>query len=156
MHCGGNPDRRRWVAELEKLQPPFVLQAGDISSPETWDQRTGPSAVPIANGGDILTGIGACPGTATGVARVVLDPSEAEQLEPGEILVAPETDPGWTPLFTTCSGIVVNVGSPLSHAAIVSRELGIPAVLAVDQATRRIKTGTLLTVDGTSGTVTIH
>jgi len=149
-------DRKRWVAELEKLEPPFVVVAGEISSPTTWEQRTGPSAAPIAASGDVLTGIAACPGTATGIARVVLDPNEAEELEPGEILVAPETDPGWTPLFTTCSGVVVNVGSPLSHAAIVSRELGIPAVLAVDQATRRIKTGTLLTVDGTAGTVTIH
>lgn len=70
--------------------------------------------------------------------------------------MAPVTDPGWTPLFTSDEAVVVNVGSPLSHAAIVSRELGIPAVLAVEQATKRIKDGTLITVDGTAGTVTVH
>jgi phosphohistidine swiveling domain-containing protein len=149
-------ERKEWIAELERREPPFVVVAGDVPSPTTWEQRTGPSALPVAGPGETLSGLGACPGSATGVARVIMDPSEAEELEPGEILVAPETDPGWTPLFTTCAGVVVNVGSPLSHAAIVSRELGIPAVLAVEQATKRIKSGTLLTVDGTTGTVTVH
>ncbi|MCR5976331.1 hypothetical protein GDN83_00885 [Gordonia jinghuaiqii] len=80
----------------------------------------------------------------------------ARELSKTNFIKALHTDPGWTPLFATCAGVVVNVGSPLSHAAIVSRELGIPAVLAVEQATKRIKSGMLLTVDGTTGTVTVH
>lgn len=149
-------ERKEWQKELEALDPPFVITSGAVPTPDTWEQRSGPSSQPIAQAGDILPGLAACAGTVTGVARVILDPAEADELEPGEILVAPETDPGWTPLFTSCSAVVVNVGSPLSHAAIVSRELGIPAVLAVEQATKRIKTGTLITVDGAAGTVTIH
>lgn len=149
-------ERKVWKKELESREPPFVVAAGGPSTPDNWEFRTGPSSLPPARAGDILTGLPACPGTATGVARVVLDAADADELEAGEILVAPETDPGWTPLFATCEAVVVNVGSPLSHAAIISRELGIPAVLTVEQATKRISTGTLITVDGTAGTVTIH
>ncbi len=110
----------------------------------------------VARPGDVLTGLAACPGAATGPARIIFDPTEATDLEPGEILVAPLTDPGWTPLFTSAAAVVVNVGAPLSHAAIVSRELGIPCVLGVPYATKRIKNGTMLTVDGSAGTVTVH
>jgi rifampicin phosphotransferase len=146
-------ERQAWKADLEKLEPPFVVE-GEVPPVTTWEKRSTPSATP-AFPGDILTGLGACSGTATGFARVIHDPEDAADLEPGEILVAPVTDPGWTPLFASAEAVVVNVGSPLSHAAIVSRELGIPAVLAVPQATKRIKDGMLITVDGTAGTVTI-
>lgn len=146
-------ERSEWKAELEKLEPPFVVE-GDVPPVTSWPERSSPT-VAVAQSGDILTGLGACSGTATGFARVIDDPEDAADLEPGEILVAPVTDPGWTPLFASAEAVVVNVGSPLSHAAIVSRELGIPAVLAVEQATKRIKNGTLITVDGTAGTVTI-
>lgn len=150
------PERKEWAAELEKLEPPFIAVTGQVPSPMSWEKRTDPPALPVVVAGDMLSGLGACPGSATGVARVVMSPDDADELGPGEILVAPETDPGWMPLFTMCAGVVVNVGSPLSHAAIVSRELGIPAVLAVEQATKRIKSGTPITVDGTTGTVTVH
>ena len=146
-------ERQQWKAELEALEPPFVVD-GQVPPLTSWKKRSEPSASPAAPG-DILTGLGACSGTATGYARVIHDPEDAADLEPGEILVAPVTDPGWTPLFASAEAVVVNVGSPLSHAAIVSRELGIPAVLAVSQATKRIKDGMLITVDGTAGTVTI-
>lgn len=113
-------------------------------------------AVNVAVAGDVLTGVSACAGVATGIARIIEDPEDAGDLEPGEILVAPLTDPGWTPLFTSAEAVVVNVGSPMSHAAIVSRELGIPCVLGVKNATKRIVDGALLTVDGGAGTITVH
>ena len=76
-------------------------------------------------------------------------------LEPGEVLVAPLTDPAWTPLFLPAAAVVVNVGALMSHAVIVARELGIPAAIAVEGATQKIRTGDLIEVDGTAGTVTI-
>ena len=76
-------------------------------------------------------------------------------LEPGEILVAPLTDPSWTPLFVAADGVVVDVGAVMSHAVIVSRELGIPCAVSVTNATRRIPDGALIEVDGNSGRVTV-
>ncbi|KAA5837910.1 pyruvate, water dikinase [Saccharopolyspora hirsuta] len=108
-------------------------------------------APPVADGA--WTGLGASPGTATGRARVIRDPADA-RIEPGEILVAPTTDPGWTPLFMTASGLVTETGSPIAHGPTVAREYGIPAVICVRDATTRIETGQLITVDGTAGTVT--
>ncbi|MFC7622795.1 PEP/pyruvate-binding domain-containing protein [Microlunatus sp. GCM10028923] len=100
-----------------------------------------------------LTGSPASPGTVTAPARVVLDPATA-RLEPGEILVAPSTDPGWTPLFLTAGGLVMEMGGAMSHGAVVAREYGIPAVVGVADATTRLDTGTRVTVDGSAGTVT--
>ncbi len=105
--------------------------------------------------GDVLAGLAGCPGVSRGRARVVLDASDPGALEPGDILVAPMTDPAWTPLFVPAGGVVVNVGAPLSHAIIVSRELGIPCVVSVNEATERIPDGALVEVDGNNGTVTI-
>ncbi|MCZ4653865.1 PEP-utilizing enzyme [Gordonia amicalis] len=146
-------ERREWSEQLSELEPPFIID-GEIPPVTTWPKKKAP-AVNVATTGDVLTGIGACPGTAEGIARVIFDPEDAPDLEPGEILVAPVTDPGWTPIFTSAEAVVVNVGSPLSHAAIVSRELGMPCVLAVKDATKRIVNGTKIAVDGTNGTVTI-
>jgi phosphohistidine swiveling domain-containing protein len=100
-----------------------------------------------------LRGTPASPGRATAPARVILDPHDA-QLAHGEILVAPSTDPGWTPLFLTAGGLVMELGGAMSHGAIVAREYGIPAVVGVAGATEHIRTGQLITVDGTTGTVT--
>jgi pyruvate,water dikinase len=88
----------------------------------------------------------------TARARVVLDPAGAH-LEPGEVLVAPSTDPGWTPLFLTAGGLVMEMGGANSHGAVVAREYGIPAVVGVPDATTRITTGEQVFVDGTSGLV---
>jgi pyruvate,water dikinase len=85
----------------------------------------------------------------------VLDPHDADVLEPGDVLVAPITDPSWTPLFVPAAAVVVDVGAPLSHAIIVSRELGIPCVVSVTDATKRIPDGSLVTVDGNTGTVMV-
>ena len=95
------------------------------------------------------------PGIVTAQARVVLDPTGA-RLEPGEVLVAPSTDPGWTPLFLTAGGLVMEMGGSMSHDAVVAREYGIPAVVGVPSATERITTGQRITVDGSAETVFIE
>jgi pyruvate,water dikinase len=96
-----------------------------------------------------------CAGIVTGRAAVVLDPSDPTALEPGDILVAPLTDPAWTPLFVPAAAVVVDVGAALSHAIIVSRELGIPCVVSATDATRRIPHGATIEVNGDTGTVTL-
>jgi pyruvate,water dikinase len=103
----------------------------------------------------VLSGVPGAPGVATGRARVVLDPGDPLALEPGDVLIAPITDPAWTPLFVPAVAVVVNVGAVVSHAIIVSRELGIPCVVSVTDATKRIPDGALVTVDGSTGTVTL-
>ncbi|KRE82149.1 pyruvate kinase [Arthrobacter sp. Soil763] len=103
---------------------------------------------------DALAGTPASAGTATGTVRVVLDPVGA-RLEPGEILVAPSTDPGWTPLFMTAGALVMEMGGVISHGAVVAREYGIPAVVGLPEATLRLRTGQRVTVDGAAGTVRV-
>ena len=85
----------------------------------------------------------------------MLSPHEPQRLCPGDVLVAPITDPAWTPLFVPAGAVVVDVGAQISHAVIVARELGIPCVVSVTDATRRIPDGAAVTVDGTAGTVTV-
>ena len=99
-----------------------------------------------------IRGTPASPGTARGVAHVMLSPAGA-RLEPGEVLVAPATDPGWTPLFLTASALVMEMGGMMSHGAVVAREYGIPAVVGVPEATTRIASGEYIVVDGSAGTV---
>src|SRR5205807_3837723 len=90
----------------------------------------------------------------SGIARVIRSPAGA-RLEPGEILVAPSTDPGWTPLFLTAGALVMEMGGMMSHGAVVAREYGIPAVVGVAGATEQIATGQRVTLDGSAGTVTV-
>jgi len=125
-----------------------------------WESQEAPDL--IAGGGPVvasesegLIGIGCSPGRVEGVARVLYDVSEADTLRPGEILVAPHTDPGWTPLFLSCKAVVTEIGGFLSHGATVAREYGIPAVVNVKEATTRIQTGDLIQVDGARGEVII-
>ncbi|MEJ2413563.1 MAG: PEP-utilizing enzyme, partial [Anaerolineales bacterium] len=94
------------------------------------------------------------PGIAEGSVRIVLDPHQA-QLQPGEILVCPGTDPSWTPLFLAAGGLVMEVGGMMTHGAVVAREYGIPAVVGVHQATSQLHTGQLIRVNGSSGQITI-
>jgi pyruvate,water dikinase len=102
--------------------------------------------------GDLRKGIGCGPGIASGRARVVTDPSAAH-IEPGEILVAERTDPGWVMLFPLAAGLVVERGSLLSHSAIVAREMGIPTVVGLEGATAWLQTGDAVLVDGHAGCV---
>lgn len=145
--------RRDLMQAYANLQEPFVFW-GTIPDPSSWPAR-GATEVAAVKAGDVLQGFPGCPGTVTGVARVVLDPIDPTALEPGDILVAPITDPSWTPLFVSAGGVVVDVGAAQSHAMIVSRELGIPCVPSVTSATRRIPNGATVTVNGDAGTVTI-
>jgi len=105
--------------------------------------------------GEGLRGSPASPGVVTGTARVIRSPAGAK-LEPGEILVAPSTDPGWTPLFLTAGALVMEMGGMMSHGAVVAREYGIPAVVGVAGATEQITTGQRVTVDGSAGTVVLE
>lgn len=104
---------------------------------------------------DQIKGIPGSAGQAEGRARIVTSPEEGYQLQPGEILVAVTTNVGWTPIFPRTAAVVTDVGAPLSHAAIVARELGIPAVVGCGNATMLLKTGDLVRVDGGAGTVEV-
>src|SRR5581483_11035330 len=114
-------EREATYAELLTLEPPFVF-AGEPPSPATWARRDARLAS-VVGPGDVLQGLPGCPGRARGRARVVLDSHDPTALEPGDVLVAPITDPSWTPLFVPAAAVIVDVGAPLSHAIIVSREL---------------------------------
>ena len=102
---------------------------------------------------DVLKGIPGAAGRVEGRVRILLTPEEGEKLQPAEILVAATTNVGWTPLFPRAAAIITDIGAPLSHAAIVARELGIPAVVGCGQATTRLKTGDRVIVDGGQGVV---
>ncbi|MDY6795875.1 MAG: PEP/pyruvate-binding domain-containing protein [Actinomycetota bacterium] len=105
---------------------------------------------------ETLRGIGVSPGKVTGRARVITDPLRDAEIKPGEILVAPVTDAAWSPLFVTAAAAVVEVGGPLSHGSIVAREFGLPCVVNASSATRIVKTGQKITVDGGRGKVHLH
>jgi pyruvate,water dikinase len=107
-----------------------------------------------AENSETLKGIGCCPGIVEGIARVILDPKNAI-IQPGEILVAPRTDPGWIMLFPAAAGLLVEHGSLLSHSAIVARELGIPAIVSIHGLTQRLESGMKIRMDGATGTVCI-
>jgi phosphohistidine swiveling domain-containing protein len=139
--------RKAEAARLEETELPEVFVA-----PVTPAPRARPTME-----GNVLTGMPVSTGKASGPARVVLSAEAAAETEllPGEVLVAPFTDAPWTPLFVPAAAVVVETGGILSHAATVAREYGIPAVVAVKGATKLIRTGQTVTVDGLTGTVTV-
>jgi rifampicin phosphotransferase len=145
--------REQQYLELFDLVPPFIIN-GDVPPLASWERRSNDTLVKAAKD-DVLTGVPGCPGVAIGRARVILDPADPYALEPGDVLIAPVTDPAWTPLFVPAAAVVVDVGAQVSHAIIVSRELGIPCVVSLTDGTRRIRDGALVRVDGSAGTVTI-
>ena len=145
--------RRRWRDALDEVEPPFITEGLPVP-PSQWRRKV-LEDLPPATAGEVIAGIGACPGEATGRARIILDPTDGHRLEPGDVMIAPGTDPAWTPLFLAASAVVVDVGAPLSHAAIVSRELGVPCVVSATHATRRIPDGATVHVDGGTGLVTV-
>lgn len=140
--------RTSYERELGRRHIPRIMLS-DGTEPEVTITREEGNATD-----SVLKGAPASAGVVSGKARVILDPTGA-RLEPGEILVAPSTDPGWTPLFFTASGLVMEMGGPMSHGAIVAREYGIPAVVGVSGAIERITTGQQITVDGSRGIITL-
>ena len=134
-------------------QEPFVI-VGESEPLSTWPERSSVSVEPLQPG-DSIQGLSGCPGVSEGRARVILDSHDPTALEPGDVLVAPLTDPSWTPLFVPAAGVVVDVGAALSHAIIVSRELGIPCVVSATDATKRIPDGAMIQVNGDTGVVTV-
>ena len=153
-HTNTLAQRRTDWQELFALEPPFIIKDGNVPPLSLW-ARKGVSTEAKAKVGDVLQGVPGCPGVVRGRARVILDPADPGALEPGDIMVAPLTDPAWTPLFMAAGGVVVNVGGQISHAIIVSRELGLPCVVSVTGATDVIPDGALVEVNGSTGQVTI-
>ncbi|MBE0448978.1 MAG: hypothetical protein IBX64_12965 [Actinobacteria bacterium] len=136
-------ERRKKHKEYEELDPPDVI----------IDETPQPKAVVEEVSGEVFKGIGVAAGQATGAIRLIHHPKDGHLLQPGEILVAPSTDPGWTPLFLRASGLIMEVGGFFSHGAIVAREYGIPAVVNVPGAMRSLQDGEIVTVDGDEGKV---
>jgi pyruvate,water dikinase len=146
-------DREQDYLALYDLEPPYIVD-GEAPPLSEWARRGSGEFEPVRPG-EVLGGVAGSPGQVTGVARIMLDLSDPSALEPGEILVAPSTDPSWTPLFLVAGGVVTNIGAVGTHAVIVSRELGIPCVPSIADATKRIPDGATITVDGALGTVTV-
>lgn len=138
--------RRAEHERFERLSPPPVVVG-------TWDESSGPWTV--GESARTLKGISVSSGVARGRARVFITVDTDQPVYPGEILVAPFTDPGWTPYFIPAAGIVMDMGGLLSHGSIIAREYGIPAVVNVGPATRIISTGQMIEVDGDTGEVRI-
>ncbi|MEM9610154.1 MAG: PEP-utilizing enzyme [Actinomycetota bacterium] len=145
----------RWATyqSLFEREPLFVVN-GRVPAIDEHPRRDAKD-VSTAGVGDVLAGSAGSGGSASGRARIVADASDPLGLEPGDVLIAPQTDPSWVPLMVSASAVVVNVGAAGSHAMIVSRELGIPCVVSVADGTELIPDGATVTVDGTTGTVTI-
>jgi pyruvate,water dikinase len=131
--------REQWAAYARGPAPPVFL-SGEEAPMETEDAGR-------------LQGLGISPGTHTGRVRILNSPEEAWRIELGDILVATATDPGWTPLFLVAGAVVLELGSMLSHGAVLAREYGLPAVVNVSSLLSRLEDGQIITVDGTRGVV---
>jgi len=130
------------------ITEPFTIMLWGITSDSinTW----------LSGGEDgSLSGFAASPGTVEGLARVITSSAELDQVQPGEVLVCPITAPSWAPVFSRIAAAVTDIGGMMSHAAIICREYGLPAVVGTGFGTQNIKTGQKVRVDGAKGTVTI-
>lgn len=136
---------KRHERNLKLKSPRVMTSEGEIINGKLRDVKAPEGAI---------LGTAVSAGVVEGVARVVLTPEDAK-LNPGEILVAPYTDPGWTPLFTSVVGLITEVGGMMTHGSVIAREYGIPAVVGIDKATEIIKDGSYIRVDGTNGFVQI-
>ncbi|MEU7742329.1 PEP/pyruvate-binding domain-containing protein [Nonomuraea sp. NPDC049158] len=155
----GGPQDIEWAIADGRI---WVLQARPVTAappPPTSPSSTSDATFTGRPGSDgtvtaTLTGTPGSHGTVTGTARIVRGPSDFARVRPGDILVCPFTDPAWTPLLRVAAGVVTETGGVLSHAAIVAREHAIPAVLGIPNATSTLHDDTVITLDGTNGTVT--
>ena len=133
------------------VPPPFIGRVNPILG-KVWDAFPGLIGA-VRSETALVSGVPASPGRVTGLVRVIRGPHQFDELQPGEILVAPLTAPAWTPLFTRAAAVVTDVGSAAAHASIIAREYGIPAVVGCGDATARLRTGMRVTVDGGTGNV---
>ncbi len=138
--------RKEEYAHFKKLNAPRVLTSEGEEIKASYTRENLPEGA--------LAGIPVSSGVIEGIAKVITDPTKAS-VNKGEILVAPFTDPGWTPLFINASGLVMEIGGLLTHGTVVAREYGIPAVVGITNATKLIKTGQRIRVDGDAGFVLV-
>lgn len=157
-----NIPARRKSYEENLAYPPFPNLICGRFEPKKWlaDERArrdfySDEEIGCSLSADIK-GFSGAAGVVTGRVRVIFSADNAEELQTGEILCAPATNIGWTVIFPRAAAIITDIGAPLSHAAIVAREFGIPAVVGCGNATTLLKTGDMVTVDGARGTVTLH
>ncbi len=144
-------ERRQFAAAARRMTPPRMLPprkkylgvSVDVFLPADAGRHSS----------DTISGAGTGAGRVTGRACVLNGPEDFDKMQPGDILVAGTTTPAWTPLFAMASAVVTDIGGPLSHGSIVAREYGIPAVMGTGVATKRIRTGQQITVDGSAGKV---
>lgn len=146
-------ERREFREACKRHHPPGTIpeEASGIASvafKETQKKNDASS--------NVLNGFAVSPGRLTGPASVIMSPAEFDKMQPGSILVSPLTTPAWTQLFSHATALVTDIGSILAHGSIVAREYGIPAVLGTGDATKRIRHGQMITIDGDAGTVEIH
>lgn len=146
------PQRRAEHQAAQRVSPPLALPQMKVFGFDLMSLRAR-----RGRGGraDVIKGVACSAGRVAGPARVLHGPEDFGQMKPGDVLVAPITTPAWTPLFALASAVVTDVGGPLSHGSIVAREYGIPSVLGTGVATHRIRSGQIVIVDGSAGTVTL-
>jgi len=144
------PQRKAIWRAAQKAAPPMALPQMKVFGIDLMALKSGGLKKPK---GDTLKGVAASPGSVTAPACVLHGPDDFASMNTGDVLVASLTTPAWTPLFARASAVVTDIGGPLSHGSIVAREYGIPAVLGTGAATARIKTGQMVTVDGSGGIV---
>jgi pyruvate,water dikinase len=147
-------ERRATLAELETKIPPFIVD-GSYPSIDDFVSAESNGEIPLSKAGDELHGFGVAPGEHTGLVKVVQSIEDDVEIEPGDVLVALTTDSSWGALFLSAGAVVGQTGAAVSHAAIVSRELGIPAVVSVPSVMEKLKTGMTVKVDGSNGVVTV-
>jgi len=143
----GRFDPFKWAADPKRRNDMFD------SSGEYYDLYY--NLLDVSPSGNVIVGVPGAAGNVEGFVRRLSSPDEGDRLQPGEILVTSLTNIGWTPLFPKAGAIVTDIGAPLSHAAIVARELGIPAVVNCRDASSRLHTGDKVRVDGTRGIIEI-
>lgn len=146
--------RRAQLADLETKVPPFIVD-GTYPGLDAFTSAESGEQIAPASTGDVLQGLGVAPGTHTGLVKVVRSIEDDVEIEPGDVLVALTTDSSWGALFLCAGAVVGETGAAVSHAAIVSRELGIPAAVSVPHAMSRLRTGMTVSVDGSTGLVTV-
>jgi phosphohistidine swiveling domain-containing protein len=144
--------RRAQREQHARLVPPLLIGHVNRMLRSMWDSF--PRLIgAVRSETALVSGAPAAPGRASGPVRVIRGPEQFDELRPGEVLVAPLTAPAWTPLFDRAVAVVTDVGSAASHASIIAREYGIPAVVGCGDATTRLRTGMVVTVDGGTGNV---